>query len=260
MENFILKIKTVSSGSFKVLFEVLKEVLSRNISIIFTKECMKITELGKDLKVLVHLEIISSGFQEYFCLEDQIIVGIDPIALYKIMKISTSSDTTSFIIEKSSPEKIMIKFEDSSKNKVFVSSLRLLDLPFVNTNIPPFKYDYKVSFKSIDFQNIWKNLNSLGDLNTDIEISKISTQLIFKHVGDFSKQKITYILNDDDQENSCEDNLIIQGIYNIKYLLLFSKSCKINTDLFIYLSNNQPLVLEYGVGDLGFLRFIITQE
>lgn len=271
-EKYLLKLKSVSSSNFKILFEVLKDILYGSMNIIFTKNCMKISEIDRLEKAMVHLEIDSDAFQYYQCLQDQIKIGVNAGDIFKMIKVSSSQDAVSFLITKDNPDIFIIRLENSLKNKVFESSIRLLNIDKEILTIPDIKYEYQVSLSSSDFQNTFKNLNSLGDHDLNVEICKSGNQLVFSHAGDFSDQRVIYLIGDQEQtlgeiqESNAyatvntNDNNIIQGIYNLKYLLLFSKSHKINTEVILYLTNDSPLIIEYRVADLGSLRFLLTQQ
>ena len=251
---YILKLKSVSSSNFKILFEVLKDILVRSINIVFTKNCMKISEIDSLEKAMVHLEIDSNAFQYYHCSEELIKIGVNAIDLFKMIKVSSSQDAISFLIKKDNPDVFIVRLENSLKNKVFESSIKLLNIEKEIMNIPDIEYEYMITLPSTDFQNTFKNLNSLGDHDVNVEIKKVGSQLIFSHKGDVSHQRVIYLINHE------EDSSIIQGVYDLKYLLLFSKSHKINTDVNLYLTNDNPLIIEYKVADLGALRFLLTQQ
>jgi hypothetical protein len=52
-------------------------------------------------------------------------------------------------------------------------------------------------------------------------------------------------------------NKIVQGRYNLSYLMYFIKASHLCDNLNILLSNDKPLILEYAVADLGIMRFLL---
>lgn len=260
-QDYKLELKSVSSSNFKILFDVLSEIIVRDIHIIFTENYMKITEVDKLNKVLVHLEVESTAFQRYNYNTDEklIKIGVNLRKLFKIIKVSSSSDTICFIIKKSQPDKLFIRFENSIKRKVFESSILLLNLNQETPELPSLNYSDKIILPSVDLHNTFKSINSLGDFNVEVDITKINSQLIFNHKGDFSTQKIIFddVVEHDTDKPSFN---IVQGTYDLKYLLLLSKSNKINTHVEIYVDNNKPLMMLYHVADLGELKLILAQN
>lgn len=263
MNDYKLELKSVSSSNFKILFDVLSDIIVRDINIIFTENHMKITEMDKLNKVLVHLEIESSAFQRYNynTTEKTIKIGVNLLKLFKIVKVSSSSDTICFIIKNSSPDKLFVRFENSIKRKVFESSITLLNLSQDTPDLPSLNYSDKIILPSVELHNTFKNINSLGDFNIDVDITKINSQLILGHKGDFSTQKVIFdnvVEKIDGEDNNALD--MVQGTYNLKYLLLLSKSNKINTHVEIYLDNNKPMLMLYHVADLGELKLVLAQN
>ena len=59
-------------------------------------------------------------------------------------------------------------------------------------------------------------------------------------------------------EKNGNNNQLANGVFNIKYLLLFTKSTNLCTTVEIYLKNQFPLVLVYNVANLGKLKYILT--
>lgn len=257
MSNYILELKSVSSSNFKILFDVLKTILVRDINLIFTKDYMCITEVDKLNKVLVHLKVESGAFQRYNYNSDEpmIKIGVNPDKIFKVIKVSSTSDTITFLIKKNNPDKLFLRFENSMKRKVFESSITLLNLSKDVPDLPSFNYSHEITLSSIELHNTFKNINSLGDFHIEVAITKINSQLIFEHKGNFSIQKVIYEL--EDVEN---DNIIVQGTYDLKYLLLLTKSHKINTEVELFVDNNKPLMMVYHVDGLGELKLILSQN
>jgi proliferating cell nuclear antigen len=258
LEDYNLLVRSVSTNTLKTLFEVLKEVLVRNVNIVFDTDTIKITEMDGTKNVLVSLSLTAESFQLYHCPE-KLILGINPSNVFKIIKIVTNNDTITFAVRKDDPENFLIRLQNNDKNKFFESSVKLLDKKYQEINIPPSEFDTEVCMLSTEFQNIIKNINSLGHEVHTLEISSVNGKFMFKHKGDFSDQKIIF---DNSEETNIDitENNIVQGYFNIKFLLLFTKATKLSQYLKIYMKNNFPLVLEYTVGNLGFLRFILAQS
>lgn len=263
IDEYSLLVKTVATNTIKTLFEVLKDVLVRNVNFVFENDSIKIIEMDGTKKVLVSLTLNSDAFQIYHC-PKRLILGINPNNVFKIIKIVTNNDTITFAVKKDDPENFFIRLQNNDKNKFFESSVKLLDKKYQDFKIPDSTFDTEVCMLASEFQNIIKNINSLGGTEHTLEISSVNGKFMFKHKGDFSNQKIIFekseetdIVSSDAEQHS---NNVIQGHFNIKFLLLFTKATKLSQYLKLYMKNDFPLVLEYTVGNLGFLRFILAQN
>jgi proliferating cell nuclear antigen len=253
--KYILDLKTVQSGNLRILFEVLKEVLLSDINIIFTPTYIRVAEIDGSHVAVVHLTLDSEAFESYYC-ERDLVVGINTNNFYKIIKTVSNNDTISFSVEADDTSTLRVKVENSEKNKLFDSEVRLLDVSLYDLKIPDAIFPSVIILPSIDFQKICRDLNSLGTEHT-IEIQSVDQQLKFIYDGDFSKQKIILGKSDNTMFDK-KSEYIVQGKFNLKFLLLFTKATNLCNTVQIYLENDFPLILEYSVGSLGKLRFILS--
>ena len=124
--------------------------------------------------------------------------------------------------------------------------------------IPQIEFPSIISIPSNKFQKYMKDLNSLG-VDCKLNITSVEQQLTFECQGDFTDNKI--IIGDSPTntfKQECHD--IIQGSFSLKFIILFTKATSLCTTVQIYLKNDYPIILEYSVGVLGKLRFILAQN
>lgn len=254
--KYILDLKTVQSNNIKILFEVLKEVLLGDINLIFTPTCIKVVEMNESKVAMVYLNLKSEAFEHYYC-EKEINVGLNTTNFYKIIKISKNSDTVCFFIERDCDTVLGIRMENSEDNRAFESKISLLDVPLTCLEIPKLEFPSVISLPSVKFQKYIKDLNSLG-ADCVLEITSVGQQLTFKCIGDFSENKAIFGNSMDTQFDIENDNEIIQGRFMLKFLLLFTKATSLCQAVHIYLKNDYSIILEYTVGSLGSLRFILS--
>lgn len=253
MSKYILELSSVQSNNLKILFEVIKEVLFSDINLIFTPNSILVGEMDGKEQCMIHLELDTSAFEYYYC-ESRIAVGINASNFYKIIKTAKNQDTISFYIEKEDESIFTVKLENSEKNKVFESYIKRLDIPEVKLGIPPIEYPSPIITPSSEFQKICRDMNSLGSDNI-VEITSIGQQIIFRYNGDFSKQKIIIGKPNPETEVCLE---IVQGKFDLKFLLLFTKATNLSNTVNIHIKNDAPLILDYSVGNLGKLSFILN--
>ena len=60
-------------------------------------------------------------------------------------------------------------------------------------------------------------------------------------------------------KSSNEDN-IIQGYYNLKHLVLFTKCTNLCNSIEMYMKNNFPIVIKFTVGSLGCLKLALAPK
>ena len=255
-EKYVLNLKTVQSSNIKTLFEVLKEVLLGDINIIFTPDSVKVVEMNDSRMAMVYLNLQSEAFEQYHC-EKEIHVGLNTTNFYKVIKIAKNSDTISFFIEKNKEEFLGVKMENMDDNRVFESRIPLLDIGSPVMEIPKLEYPTVISLPSVKFQKYIKDLNSLGT-DCRLDITSVGQQLTFSCKGDFSDNKAVFGNSDDTNFNNNNSFEVIQGTFSLKFLILFTKATSLCQTVQIYMKNDFSIILEYCVGSLGSLRFILS--
>lgn len=251
-----------ASDTIRILFESLKDIFTE-ITLPFTKNgvVMSATNTSKNLSVY----LILNKFDAYTC-KETFNVSINCLYFYKMIKTCTQDDVISFIIENSKSTELIVKCENSKTKCTNVFKINLLDLdtippqPYVSDSP---EYDVMVTIPSKQFQKICKNMYHLSD-TLCIETTK--QQISFFCTGDYASQKTTFAYDADNKIgfNFSADNTngkrIISGIYDLGYLMLFNKSSNLTNSLTLFLKNNSPLVLRYGVANLGFIYFYVSQK
>ena len=57
---------------------------------------------------------------------------------------------------------------------------------------------------------------------------------------------------------SSASNEIIQGVFQLKHLFLFTKCTNLCPSIEIYLKNDAPLILRYTVANLGEVKLVLA--
>jgi proliferating cell nuclear antigen len=255
---YLLELKTVQTNAIKVLVEALKEILT-DANIEFSDTGMKIVAMDSTRTILVHLKLDKDKFDKYVCTK-KLIVGISMLNLFKLIKTITNDDTLSLYLDENNINVMGIVIENSEKNRKTEYELNLMDLDEEHIEIPPQEFDSIITMPSTDFQKICRDMSNLSDT---IEIKSVGSQLMFSCKGDFAKQSTTLGETVDGinyiKKNS-EASDIIQGYYNLKHLVLFTKCTNLCNSLEIYMKNNFPLVINFAVGNLGKLKLALAPK
>jgi len=255
--EYILNVKTVQTSAIKTLFETLKEVLV-DVCIEFRSDSIKILSIDSSETAIVHMKLLSKEFEYYEINSPSVSIGINSAMFFKLIKSVNNSETISFYVKKSDDTKLGICIENSDKNSVTHFSLMLLDY---KQRIFPFQdleFNSVINMPSADFQKILRDMNNLS---TDfIEIKSVQEQLILSCKGRLVDRKTTLGNNRRGFNfvKSGDEDEIIQGFFNIKFLLLFTKATNLCQTVSIYLKNDFPIILEYSVGSLGVIKFLLS--
>tara|TARA_B110000881_G_C18179148_1_gene319249 strand:- start:10 stop:570 length:561 start_codon:yes stop_codon:yes gene_type:complete len=179
--------------------------------------------------------------------------------LYKLIKTINTSDTLSFFIHKDDTNKLGIKLNNNEKNTETIYKLNLLDISQEEINIPPAEFDSELTMPSQDFQKLIRDMVNISD---ETEIKSSGTNLIFNCQGDFASQ--TTILGETQNGLQFIHNLgeeyLVQGIFSLKYLLLFTKCTHLCNQIQLYIKNDYPLIIQYTIASLGIIKLCLAPK
>lgn len=252
--NYTLEVKTVQSQAFKILIEALKELLTDTV-LEFDETGMKIVSIDTSHIVLVHLKLDACKFESYHC-EGKISVGINMLNFYKLIRTINSNDTLTLFIEAADINHLGIKIENGDKNSKTTYKLNLLDLDNQKITIDNAEFNTVINLPSADFQKICRDMNNIAE---HVDIKNIGNQLILGCKGDFCSQE-TIIVDNDTGVNSISSkrNEIVQGVFSLKYLVLFTKCTNLCNTVELLLKNDYPLVVRYMVASLGDMKLCLS--
>ena len=172
--------------------------------------------------------------------------------------------------------KIKIDSPDEKKDSVF--NLKLIDLEEHKMQIPQITFDAVITMDSQEFNKLCRDMNNIADY---VEIKCLKDKIVFTCKGDFADRTTTYrtrqaVVADGDDEDDVNENIlvsinhassksnakgsppIVQGIFELKHLVLFSKCASLCNDIEIYMKNDFPLVIKYQVATLGRILLCLT--
>lgn len=254
--SYCLEIRTVQSSAFKILVEALKELLV-DTCIEFDDSGLKVISMDNSHVVLVHLKLEANKFEYYYC-ENKMSIGVNMLNLFKLVRTINSNDTLTLFVEKNDLNHIGIKIENGEKNQKTVYKLNLLDLNNPNITIDPAEFNSQINLPSVDFQKIIRDMNQLAEY---VEIKNINNQLILSCNGEFCSQET--ILMDNEGINCISNKKsdeIVQGIFSLKYLVLFTKCTNLCSTVELYLKNDYPLICLWRVASLGEIRLCLAPQ
>lgn len=254
--EYILEVKTVQSQAFKILVECLKELLT-DTCIDFDESGVKIVCMDTSHCVLAHCKLQADKFEYYYC-KNKISIGINFINFYKLIRTINSNDTLTLFIESSDLNHLGIKIENGEKNSKTTYKLNLLDLDSQQIQIDNAEFNTVINLPSVDFQKWCRDMHNIAEV---VEIKNIGNQLILSCKGDFCCQE-TIIVDNEQGGNAISykknSKDIVQGIFNLKYLVLFSKCSNLSSTVELLLKNDYPIIVRYLVASLGELKLALS--
>lgn len=263
-ERYSFYMSTVQASAFRVLVEALKEILTE-ANFTFDETGIKVIAMDSSHTVLVHLKLNAEEFCSYHC-DKPMVVGLGLMNMYKLMKTMNNNSVLSLFMEKNDPNHLGIKIENGDKQRTTTYKLNVLDLQRTELSIPPAKFTSVITMCAADFQKICRDMYNLSDV---IEIKSVGEQLIFSCKGDFAEQEtiIGTHVSDEGYDNKTKltviqntSNTIVQGIFSLKFLVLFTKCTNLSNSIEIYLKNDFPLILKYSCATLGTIKLVLAPQ
>ena len=102
-------------------------------------------------------------------------------------------------------------------------------------------------------------MNQLAD---EIEIKSSGSELLFSISNDWVNQETIIRESTSGTGMSYIQNLapdeVIQGMFSLRYLVLFSKCTNLCQNIEIYLKNDYPIIIRYNVANLGDIKLCLS--
>jgi proliferating cell nuclear antigen len=253
----LFEIRTVQSGAFRTLIEALKENLPE-ANLEFDQNGIRIIDVDETHVVLTYLRLFADRFEYYYC-PAKYVLGLNMMYFFKLIKTISNNDSLTLFLPASNPNKLGIRAENAEKRTTNTWMMKLFDTNVENIELPNISFTSIIHMPSVDFQKICRDFNALAE---KLEITSTNNDLIFRCIGDFVDGE-TIILNENEngvtmQSSSATE--IVQGVFELKYLVLFTKCTNLCQTVEIYLKNDYPLILKYQVANLGEVRLVLAPQ
>lgn len=273
----VLKLQTTQGSSIKQLIECMNFILDE-INITFTPKYISensededesklkvggitIKEINKQSSVLIHCKLDADKFEnyEYKYEKKKITIGINLGNLLKCLKCMNNYDTMTWEIDDEDFNKLTIIFEtktnDKEEKKIF--KLNLMDLDDEELIIDPVNFNYLINLPSQDFQEYCKKMVLATNR---LELICNGDKLILKGKGDMGSIEFETSQSPGGLQiqKIVKTNEIFQGLYDLKYLQMFTKCTNLCNNVILYLKNDYPLIVEYAVAALGKIKLVLS--
>jgi len=256
----ILNVKTSQTGALKQVFEklhvVIPECYITFIQPVITKKKYTngriiIQQLSEDRSLFVKINLESENFDKFICEEPIIKIGVNVRHLYAMLQLVPDNN------------KLMLQMNKKNRDTLYISGIPnnddddeiYLELNLVSTGIiefptPQIKHMNKFTMNRSKFNSICKEF---GNNTESVEITMVGDKISF--VGHSEGGKIT-------KTSKIDCNIAkekkIEGKYELRNLLSFSKCNKLCDSVDVHLKNESPLVLEMAVATLGYMYIYLS--
>lgn len=259
--GYAMYAKTVQACVLKVLMDSLSSLLV-DATLQFSADGIKIVALDNTHIVMIHVKLEARKFEEFYC-DTPVNIGVNIGNLHTLLKTVNSSDTLTMFLSKDDSNRLGIRVDNEEKKTSTEYKLNLLDLDCHDYNIPPVGFASMIILPSTYFQKIVRDMSNISDR---VEIKNIGRQLTLSCQGNFCRQETVLrdteepiaVDGDDDAEDDAKDAALInQGVFSLKYLVMFTKCSALCPNVEIFVKSEFPCICVYHMS-LGSVRLCLS--
>jgi proliferating cell nuclear antigen len=268
----VFELKTTLTVHIRTLFDSLNPLLT-DINIHFYPNVIKgvssdedkvggviIKEVNKTSSILIHCKLDADKFDSYYYnyKNDKLTIGINLSNFLKCIKCMTNCDTMTWRIDDDDINKLIMILESSNEKKTF--KINLMDLEDTDYEIEPVKFPYQIIMPTQDFQNYCKNMCSATD---KMDLRCLANSLFMSGTGELGVIEFELTATNVSsglviKKNSTNSNEIVQGTFELKYLIIFTRCSNLCSHVSLFLKNTYPIIIEYQVAILGKIKFALS--
>lgn len=257
LDEYHFHLCTSKTAPIKYLIELLRDLLTE-CNFECGPEGIRLRSVDPSRVVLIYSKLHADKFEQYYC-PKLIILGLNMEDIFKIIKNMENSVTLKLFVKKDNPNKIGIETYCKEENTRDTTYLNLMDITHEEMNIPSQSFESVMSLPSDKFQ---KNMRKIHNFSEKVEIECEGSKLKFRGCNPNVTQEIIIKPTENGMKflkNDKPDD-IIQGFFELKHLVLFSKCSNLSSVLLIHIKNNYPLVLICNIGSLGEIKLCLAPQ
>ena len=219
-----------------------------------------VKEINKTGTILVYMRLDADKFDvyKYNYHKPKLTLGIDIGNLLKCLKCMSHFDTMTWLVDDEDINKLIIVLESAERKEKKTFKLNLIDLEEYKCNIDPIQFPYLISLPSQDFHKYCKDMTGATE---KIEIKATYNKLFFSGSGEsghveFEVGETNGGLSIISNTNNTHE--IVQGVFELKFLLIFTKCTNLCNQVTLFLKNDYPIIVTYQIAALGEIKLVLS--
>ncbi|XP_020086167.1 proliferating cell nuclear antigen-like [Ananas comosus] len=208
---------------------------------------------------LVALLLRSEGVEHYRC-DRNLSMGMNLNNMAKMLRCSGNDDIITVKADDGS-DTVTFMFESPNQDKIADFEMKLMDIDSEHLGIPDSEYQATVRMPSAEFARICKDLSSIGDT---VVISVTKEGVKFSAAGDIGTANI--VCRQNKTVDKPEEATVIEMqepvslTFALRYMNSFTKATPLSETVAISLSSELPVVVEYKIAEMGYIRFYLAPK
>jgi proliferating cell nuclear antigen len=221
---------------------------------------MILKEVNKTGKILVYMRLDADKFDiyKYNYKKKKLTLGIDIGNLLKCLKCMSHFDTMTWLVDDDDINKLVVILESAERKEKKTFKLNLMDIEEETYDITPIQFPYSITLPSLDFHKYCKDMAATTD---KIEIKSTSNKLFFSGKGGIGN--IEFEVGETNGglsiiSTTTNANEIVQGLFELKFLLIFTKCTNLCNQVTLFLKNDYPIIITYQIAALGEIKLVLS--
>lgn len=217
-------------------------------------------EVNKTGKILVYMRLDADKFDvyKYNYHKKKLTLGIDIGNLLKCLKCMNHFDTMTWLVDDEDINKLIIILESTERKEKKTFKLNLMDIEEETYDITPIQFPYSITLPSQDFHKYCKDMTASTD---KIEIKATSNKLFFSGKGEIGN--IEFEVGETNGglsiiSTTTNSNEIVQGLFELKFLLIFTKCSNLCNQVTLFLKNDYPIIVTYQIAAVGEIKLVLS--
>lgn len=244
---------------FKKILEAIKDLVS-DANFDCSATGIALQAMDSSHVSLVAMMLRSDGFEHFRC-DRNVSLGINLNSMSKVIKCAGNDDTLTIKADDNG-DNVTFMFESPQQEKISDFELKLMDIDSETLGIPDQSYQVVITMPSVEFQKICRDLTILGDT---VNIAATKDGVKFSVSGDMGSGNIQ-VRQSSPTADSKEEEIKIELqepvtlTFALRYLNFFTKATSLSSQVTLSMSTNVPLVVEYRIEDMGYVRFYLAPK
>ena len=221
---------------------------------------MILKEVNKTGKILVYMRLDADKFDvyKYNYKKKKLTLGIDIGNLLKCLKCMSHFDAMTWLVDDDDINKLVVILESAERKEKKTFKLNLMDIEEETYDITPIQFPYSITLPSQDFHKYCKDMAATTD---KIEIKATSNKLFFSGKGEIGN--IEFEVGETNGglsivSTTSNTNEIVQGLFELKFLLIFTKCTNLCNQVTMFLKNDYPIIITYQIAALGEIKLVLS--
>jgi proliferating cell nuclear antigen len=217
-------------------------------------------EVNKTGKILVYMRLDADKFDvyKYNYNKKKLTLGIDIGNLLKCLKCMNHFDTMTWLVDDDDINKLIVVLESAERKEKKTFKLNLMDIEEETYDITPIQFPYSITLPSQDFHKYCKDMAASTE---KIEIKATANKLFFSGKGEIGN--IEFEVGETNGglsiiSTTSNTNEIVQGLFELKFLLIFTKCSNLCNQVTLFLKNDYPIIVTYQIAAIGEIKLVLS--